>query len=292
MPVHKITVGARSTEVVAPTAPRIRDHTFCSPQCVCWACALVTCVALGGCVVSLALIVTGAERTTIIQHDKSLGVFNTLLPLNDRGLRVFALVQGDAFMEPAPTPLTHWGAAEAAGDEVVAPTHHRSTLLHQGGSLGPGHWGGELPDEGGLWTSPMWELELRHVEWLVLIVAFLILAMCTLPGGKDRALASPKLSAPPPSAAEAEDCIDILEAFDELDRKRQGFVHCAAVRAHLGNPAAESDVVRAVAASTPPFGVIFYADFVRLAQRPGPLATVLAERAARRQRLAAARQPA
>jgi hypothetical protein len=85
--------------------------------------------------------------------------------------------------------------------------------------------------------------------------------------------------------------LDLMEAFDDLDRKRQGFVHCAEVRGLLGNPATESDVIRAVATSTPNFGVLFYEDFKRLAQRPGPLGTVLMERAARRWRLTEARDP-
>lgn len=138
--------------------------------------------------------------------------------------------------------------------------------------------------------SPWWWLPLTAL-------VLLLLAAYTDTVGRAAARAF-RSGAPKPANANAsqqkscelltEDDIDLLEAFDDVDRGRRGFVDCAAIRTLLGNPATESDAIRAVAALTPCYGKLFYDDFVRLARRPGPLAALLAERKARRQRLLAA----
>lgn len=71
---------------------------------------------------------------------------------------------------------------------------------------------------------------------------------------------------------------DLLEAFDELDCSRQGFIDCKTLHARLRSGEVEGDIAKAVAALTPNFGVLFFQDFERLALQRGPLAAAIVQR--------------
>lgn len=302
--------GSGDTAAVPPPAAPLRGADVARSPLPCW---LGTAVALSivlfvGCATCLLVAVTVApQRITIIQHHGSLAALLDVVPF-EQGRRAFAQLVGGgggSFLEP--TPLSPWGAAGSATRGGQAP----STALH----LSPGAVDGTLR---GCWGKsvacledlPHWVLTLA--AWLSPLAVMLLLAACAMTFSRDKTPATPgrdKSAAPRTVAVKAvaqpltnlaessteirksdvprlwaEDDIDILEAFDDLDRGRQGFVHCKTVRDLLGSSTTESDVIRAVAAMTPSYGVLFYPDFVRLAQRPGPLANVLAERGNRRQR--------
>lgn len=74
---------------------------------------------------------------------------------------------------------------------------------------------------------------------------------------------------------------DIMEAFDAFDRKRMGFIDRATVNHMLGHMALPGHLD----AAAPFLGSVkklFYDDFRRLAQQPGPFADIVMERVSRR----------
>lgn len=252
--------------------------------------AVLAALSLAACAV-LGLWAACAPRPiSIVQHHSQLSALG-VVPHHGPGS------PGHASDPGAGGSLSRWGTNAAAGPAETGDHALAVAVLHGLRAEGLRHSSG---GGGGLWrqaTSPgRIAAQLALTACLPLAAALLLVGGCLGSGAGKGAVDAPPPDPEATSATEmagtrdmSQDDLDLLEAFDDLDRGRQGFVHCAAVHALLGSAKTESDVVRAVAACTPNFGVLFYADFVRLARRPGPVADVLAARAGRRLRLAGKR---
>lgn len=282
-----------------------------------WLVAMLVFVLSVG-MTSLAVAVAAPQRINVAWGTGRIDTAQQLIP--SVYSRTVATRRGSGFMEATDGPLIRWGAAHGAPGSRASPEAPRPPTRQPRAPRGPEiprrlrllafagrghrvHRQGAPGDRTVVRTGLKGAL--RLAAWLVPLGALLLAAACTKErdtaactkgGGWRGASAAGSRDAPPPlpvldrgrlPQTEAE--LDMLEAFDDLDRRRRGFVDCESLHSLLGDPATESEVIRATAALVPSFGALFFTDFVSLAQRPGPLADVLTERAARRQRRTDAR---